>query len=260
MDSKQNLAKSKKTDDNSEEATDFFNEFSENLDDKDSATLIPATAQNERNARVFFIRLRTSIIVFGTFVLTIPGGPLACFLLCFFFQFGFFSDMINLKRYPSKDRLTPLTVPILRMLYYVTIIFVTFHMHGDYLEPNLSGVLLWLFRYRRITFYLFYMIASVAFTLTLKLNVMRYQLRLFAMTHLAMLPGVVLLVFCPLVLYEGTIWFFAGGFIMTSNDNMAYVFGLLFGKRKLTFLSPKKTLEGYLGGILGAFGAGAIVQ
>lgn len=37
------------------------------------------------------------------------------------------------------------------------------------------------------------------------------------------------------------------------NDAMAYFFGVLFGKTPLIKLSPKKTWEGFFGGIVGTF-------
>lgn len=43
------------------------------------------------------------------------------------------------------------------------------------------------------------------------------------------------------------------------SDTFAYFAGVLFGKHKMTpKLSPKKTIEGFFGGILGAAGVGAI--
>lgn len=43
-------------------------------------------------------------------------------------------------------------------------------------------------------------------------------------------------------------------------DNNAYIFGMLFGKKKLCpHISPKKTIEGYLAGIVGGPAGGLIV-
>lgn len=38
--------------------------------------------------------------------------------------------------------------------------------------------------------------------------------------------------------------------MIITNDIFAYIFGRLFGKTKLTELSPKKTWEGFIGGFL----------
>lgn len=37
------------------------------------------------------------------------------------------------------------------------------------------------------------------------------------------------------------------------NDAAAYLFGISFGKTPLIKISPKKTREGFIGGVLGSF-------
>ncbi|KAJ9092292.1 hypothetical protein QFC20_007420 [Naganishia adeliensis] len=46
---------------------------------------------------------------------------------------------------------------------------------------------------------------------------------------------------------EGLIWFFVPASLVICNDVMAYVCGKLFGKTPLIKLSPKKTVEGFVG-------------
>ena len=48
--------------------------------------------------------------------------------------------------------------------------------------------------------------------------------------------------------------------LIWTNDTCAFVFGKSFGKRKLfERISPKKTVEGFLGGLIGAIIAGFII-
>lgn len=49
-------------------------------------------------------------------------------------------------------------------------------------------------------------------------------------------------------IFEGLIWFFLPASLVITNDIFAYVFGMLFGRTPLIQLSPKKTVEGFLGG------------
>lgn len=46
---------------------------------------------------------------------------------------------------------------------------------------------------------------------------------------------------------------------MITNDIMAYIFGISFGKTKLIELSPKKTWEGFIGGSISTLFAAFIV-
>jgi phosphatidate cytidylyltransferase len=50
-------------------------------------------------------------------------------------------------------------------------------------------------------------------------------------------------------LYRGMFWFLFPGFCVIFNDVFAYLFGMTMGKTMLIQLSPKKTVEGFMGGL-----------
>ena len=59
---------------------------------------------------------------------------------------------------------------------------------------------------------------------------------------------------------NGTVWIFGLLAIVFSGDTFAYLVGRLFGKTKLLeAVSPKKTMEGAFGGLLGSAMAGALL-
>lgn len=47
--------------------------------------------------------------------------------------------------------------------------------------------------------------------------------------------------------FEGMIWFFLPAALVITNDIFAYICGILFGRTQLIKLSPKKTVEGFVG-------------
>lgn len=49
---------------------------------------------------------------------------------------------------------------------------------------------------------------------------------------------------------EGLIWFVIPSLLVITNDVAAYIIGKSIGRTKLLKISPKKTLEGYIGGFL----------
>lgn len=60
-------------------------------------------------------------------------------------------------------------------------------------------------------------------------------------------------------LQQGLQWFLAMLMIVFVGDTMAYLTGLLFGKTKLMpTVSPKKTFEGAIGGLLGSIGISVV--
>lgn len=48
-------------------------------------------------------------------------------------------------------------------------------------------------------------------------------------------------------IFEGMIWFFLPVSLVITNDIFAYICGITFGRTQLIKLSPKKTVEGFLG-------------
>jgi phosphatidate cytidylyltransferase len=82
--------------------------------------------------------------------------------------------------------------------------------------------------------------------------------------------GLVGLIYCGLLpaivvrtagLADTAIWFFTLLAIVFSGDTMAYLAGRAFGRTKLLEpVSPKKTVEGSLGGLLGSMLAGVVIQ
>lgn len=59
---------------------------------------------------------------------------------------------------------------------------------------------------------------------------------------------------------QGDVWFFGLLAIVFSGDTMAYITGRFFGRTKLfELVSPKKTVEGAIGGLLGSALAGVVI-
>lgn len=48
-------------------------------------------------------------------------------------------------------------------------------------------------------------------------------------------------------IFEGMIWFFLPAALVITNDIFAYICGIMFGRTQLIKLSPKKTVEGFVG-------------
>jgi phosphatidate cytidylyltransferase len=55
---------------------------------------------------------------------------------------------------------------------------------------------------------------------------------------------------------EGMIWFFLPASLVITNDIFAYICGITFGRTQLIQLSPKKTVEGFLGAWVCTIGFG----
>lgn len=60
--------------------------------------------------------------------------------------------------------------------------------------------------------------------------------------------------------YKGIYWFVFPQLCVIVNDVMAYVFGMWLGKTPLIKLSPKKTWEGFIGGMFSTYVIAFIVR
>ena len=83
---------------------------------------------------------------------------------------------------------------------------------------------------------------------------MKYSINDIAITLLGICYVVGFILFVPLILgLEGgkfLIWYVI--FAAWGSDTFAYIVGVKFGKHKLTQVSPKKSIEGSIGGVVGA--------
>lgn len=87
----------------------------------------------------------------------------------------------------------------------------------------------------------------VFFVASLQAGHYRFQFTQFAWTHIALYLIVVQAHFIMNNVFEGMIWFFLPVSLVICNDIFAYICGITFGRTQLIKLSPKKTVEGFVG-------------
>ncbi|GHJ84596.1 hypothetical protein NliqN6_0998 [Naganishia liquefaciens] len=105
-------------------------------------------------------------------------------------------------------------------------------------------------RNHRFISFMLYIFGFMAFVANLQKQYLRQQFALFCWVHMTLLVIVVSSHFIVNNILEGLIWFFVPASLVICNDVMAYVCGKLFGKTPLIKLSPKKTVEGFVGAFL----------
>jgi phosphatidate cytidylyltransferase len=90
-------------------------------------------------------------------------------------------------------------------------------------------------------------------------KVLQYQnFALMGFFYVGIFPGLCLK---PLQYENGAVWFLGLLAIVFSGDTFAYLFGRMFGKNALLApVSPKKTVEGSIGGLLGSALAGIVLD
>ncbi|KAK4050685.1 phosphatidate cytidylyltransferase [Microbotryomycetes sp. JL201] len=125
------------------------------------------------------------------------------------------------------------------LIYYFKHI-ITFH--ANFLPHALSFA-----QHHRLISFGLYILGFVSFVANLTRAQLRRQFGLFGWIHMSLLLIVVSSHFIVNNILEGMIWFWVPAALVIINDIAAYVCGMLFGRHQLIKLSPKKTVEGFVG-------------
>ncbi|KAG6897902.1 hypothetical protein C0992_009386 [Termitomyces sp. T32_za158] len=104
--------------------------------------------------------------------------------------------------------------------------------------------------HRMISFVL-YTIGFMGFVMSLKKGYLKQQFGLFCWVHMSLLLIVVSRDSHFIVnnILEGMIWFWVPASLVICNDVFAYIWGITLGRTPLIKLSPKKTVEGFVGAV-----------
>ena len=94
------------------------------------------------------------------------------------------------------------------------------------------------------------LLGFVLFVTNLKKGHYRQQMSQFGWTHMAIFLIVFQAHFIVDNILEGLIWFVMPAALVVCNDTFAYICGFFWGKTPLIQLSPKKTVEGFIGGLV----------
>ncbi|ETW80763.1 hypothetical protein HETIRDRAFT_154917 [Heterobasidion irregulare TC 32-1] len=99
----------------------------------------------------------------------------------------------------------------------------------------------------RIISFTLYTIGFMGFVMSLKKGYLKQQFGLFCWVHMSLLLVVVSSHFIINNILEGLIWFWVPASLVICNDVFAYIWGITLGRTPLIKLSPKKTVEGFVG-------------
>lgn len=105
-------------------------------------------------------------------------------------------------------------------------------------------------RHHRFLSFMLYVFGFMAFVSGLKRSNLKHQFGLFCWVHMSLLLTVYSSHFIVNNILEGLIWFWVPVSLVVCNDIWAYICGMMFGRTPLISLSPKKTVEGFVGAFI----------
>ncbi|KAK0622071.1 cytidylyltransferase-like protein [Bombardia bombarda] len=213
------------------------------------------TAQEERAAEYekkkanFVTRTFWTFVMIGGFFAALFMGHVYIITIITVIQIVSFKEVIAIANVPSRARDLQSTKNLnwywlattMYFLYGESVIYYFKHI------VLIDKVLLPLATHHRFISFLLYVFGFVFFVGSLKAGHLKFQFAQFGWTHMALFLINCQAHFIMNNIFEGMIWFFLPAALVITNDIFAYICGITFGRTQLIKLSPKKTVEGFVG-------------
>lgn len=210
-----------------------------------SSAAAPVSEQGKSKSE-FLNRLFYTLLMAYVFLALIAAGAEICIPLVLGILMMMFREVLRINQKERKDRQMPYFRILPWWFLFVTVVVVS--------AANLRAPLVATFPVLHSVYHSFglvafslYMTGLVAFVLSLKKGMYRYQFHQFTWMAMTLIFIVVQGSLQVTNMLYGMVWFLLPITCVVNNDIWAYGFGKCFGRTKLLSLSPKKTMEGFIG-------------
>ncbi|TFK21973.1 phosphatidate cytidylyltransferase [Coprinopsis marcescibilis] len=199
----------------------------------------------------------TFIMIFGFIALLLMGHSymIVLVMLCQTLVYREVTALFSLKSASSKDKNPELKGkdPWSKTLNWYFFAVTNYFLYGESIIYYFKHVVFadaqllpFATNHRMISFTL-YIIGFMGFVMSLKKGYLKQQFGLFCWVHMSLLIIVFSSHFIVNNILEGLIWFWVPASLVICNDCFAYIWGKTIGRTPLIKLSPKKTVEGFIG-------------
>ncbi|KAJ8954448.1 hypothetical protein NQ318_011124 [Aromia moschata] len=205
-------------------------------------------------------RTITGLSLLAYFGAIIYGGLYVILLHGLTIQIVCYNEIISVAYKVKKVQ----DIPYFRRLNWYFVMVANYFFFGETFAEHLEvyvkryyAVHLLSSSHRFVSFCLYF--AGIIWFLTrVRKKIMRQQFSLLAWMHFLLIIICLQSYMVVQNIFQGVIWLVVPLWMVVLNDVFAYVFGRFYGKTPLISLSPKKTVEGFIGGgictfVLGAF-------
>ena len=206
-------------------------------------------AAYEKKKQSFITRTLATFAMIAGFFWILFSGHLYLIGLMTAIQILCFKEVIAIADVPSKAR----DLRFSRSLNWYFLGTTMYYLYGEsvvYYFKHIvlvDKVLLPFATHHRFISFMLYIVGFVFFVGSLQKGNYRFQFTQFAWTHMALCLIVVQAHFIMNNIFEGLIWMFLPAALVIINDIFAYICGITFGRTQLIQISPKKTVEGFVG-------------
>ena len=205
--------------------------------------------EREKKWQSFITRTVWALIMLVFFLTCLVSGNLPLILMIAMFQIMIFREIIAMISEPARDKKLKWNKSLNWYFLVCTVYYVDFQSFFEFFEDSILQyrVLSILASNHRFISYGLYVAGFVFFVSTLQKGYYKFQFAQLCITHTTLL----LVVFQSHLIIDnmlnGLFWFLLPAGLVIVNDVFAYICGITFGKTQLIAISPKKTVEGFVG-------------
>lgn len=197
----------------------------------------------------FLVRTLWTFVMIAGFFITLASGHFWCIMLILACQIATFKECIAVTSASGRAKNLPLTKTLNWYFLFTTIYYLegkslfTF-FQNYFIEYRFLGLMA---ANHKFVCYCLYLLGFVMFVCSLRKGFLKFQFASLCATHMVLMLVVVQAHLIIKNVLNGLIWFLLPCGLVIVNDIFAYLCGITFGRTKLIEISPKKTLEGFLG-------------
>jgi phosphatidate cytidylyltransferase len=202
--------------------------------------------------RKVMIRTITACILTILFLMMLQAGHLYCMVVGVLTQTELYRELVNIRYVEAQER----DMPLFRTLQWSWFVVAMVQVYGENLhdfaseQPKLYHILPVTKTISELGFVL-YCVVFIASVLTLKKELLRFQISQFMWSIITICLVVFQCKFFATNILKGLFWFFFPMATVVMNDVSAYFVGISIGRKFIDMpllpLSPNKTWEGFIG-------------
>lgn len=209
--------------------------------------------EKERKKQTFIVRTIWTLIMTVLLFATLTAGQFWTIVVVLLIQIAVFRECINITTHRAKLEELKYTQP-LNWWFLVTTIFyldgrnlIKYFLTNFVVSDYTSVIAIKLVMHHKFISYCMYVTGFVGFVASLRKGSLKFQFAQLCVTHMTLLL-VILQGHCIVNnILHGMFWFIVPAGLVVINDIFAYLCGITFGKTQLISISPKKTVEGFVG-------------
>lgn len=212
-----------------------------------------AVSKNEikKDSKLYNFAVRTvwTFVMIAGFFFILASGHFWCIILILACQIATFKECIAVTGRSGREKNLPLTRTLNWYFLFTTIYYLDGKSLFKFFDESFVkySALNFIASNHKFVSYCLYVLGFVMFVCSLRKGYLKFQFASLCITHMVLLLVVFQAHLIINNVINGLIWFLLPCGLVIVNDIFAYLCGITFGRTKLIEISPKKTLEGFLG-------------